>query len=1273
MCGLLFDFVDFFRFFQNNTLCFLYSVRDQTMEEEDDSGYEARSTVTTSNSIYQTDLQQLAYSNHPNLSSSTNSLLNCRPATVNYSSNYSSNSLTISTSTNELRSPRSQNSALVASRPQSSAYSTISSCSLNRAYQPTLIEQQQQYPRLEVYEPLDQFRLLDRVRSDDQFQTSSVPNRRAMSTNRSSNSVHRLQSPTDYEQDWSAGEQEDDDSDYVLDHVLPVHRQLELSPTNLASPRRFRYLADADHSEQNVNEEYSETHHHRLNPDEKVADHQLVTNILNSPLDRSPFSSPLSLPSSNLSHSNESNANSSHSSPTATCLTKHVLSKRQQTKLKLLPAAESFTSSETSSSLESPKSLHSLNSPQSSLDLQLSATPPKQVKSSLPPTNQQHSESQPISEEEFASRKTALRERINNTFRILNSINNNCNRFRTITSRSQELLNQRRQAELEIDNIVQQRNSSANSGTVQQIRLERDLKSATTMQQEEHKRPNIVDTTNTRTMNDEMDSRSEVLDHPALAATASTSKLDKTLQHKFTPTAGDSRTANQLTTTMEFSNPASSNSTNSTYKDTAEQAIDHQITEWPTPSRNQAPMVDYTNSKLAKPIASTDDNQLLSTNNNASASSSSATEDQLKSSISNLNSAEQVNQKKSNFEHPVDKSDLKAYVKSDIKSDLKSDIKSDLKSDHKSYLKSDSKSDLKSDQKNYEAKKLALKELRNSLKNDQVKSDQVKNDKVKSDLPKSDLPKSTRNESRFSSLKTQYKNSKLKNNLKSNLSDIKSDLNDLSDILNIPTTSASGQNVKLMTFVVQPKSVNTDIDSRLMDHILAKICAQRDNQSTTTTTNDNLPSTSNQTSIGERPTRTYAKQRQQTMADKSERPESTESKHCQTDKVSNQDASVCVSENDLKSQEKDTVNEKTIKSGNDERTDDGKRSCERSRKAMMKSENQTDDSSCSRERTCDRMCDCTKRCQSTKQLIDCSHQFNRQESLNHCCIKRTHDSYATFLHHLHPVCLNTFNHNTFTSLPNLTQAQTGRIEQGTNTEPTVDQIRVQANKKDQQTQCILGLSIEEQQREYVEQQQQKYLKLKSEQLKQGDARPTVDDVTGFTPSSTGDQPTAKSPKVSKEEISVNKDAIKSTEDNDMESKRIRKSVDLLPTDHLTNAKSPESSKDKFENAKKLETDNRVERSSGERNLISTHQDEPEDEISSTKKDELLSEKDKTSIPVKVSSDTSEAKKLDITLPVRLPFEQQTSKLGRKLIDLAKEKNVKTHSKIIIEFSGKCFF
>ena len=50
------------------------------------------------------------------------------------------------------------------------------------------------------------------------------------------------------------------------------------------------------------------------------------------------------------------------------------------------------------------------------------------------------------------------------------------------------------------------------------------------------------------------------------------------------------------------------------------------------------------------------------------------------------------------------------------------------------------------------------------------------------------------------------------------------------------------------------------------------------------------------------------------------------------------------------------------------------------------------------------------------------------------------------------------------------------------------------------------------------------------------------------------------------------------------------------------------------------------------------------------------------------SGAEEKKTLDVTFPAKFPF--KTDRIERKLIDLSKEKNVKTHSKIIIEFSGK---
>ena len=382
--------------------------------DEEDSGYEARSTVTTSNSICQTDLQQLVYNNLEN-----------RPATINCRnySNYSNSSLIVSTSSlNELRSPRSINSnSVIASRPQSSAYSTISSCSLNRqlSNQPQF-DQQQQYPRLEEYQPLDQFRYLDQF-SGDNHHFRPLNN---MSADRSLNL--RPFSP-DYEQDWSAGEQ-DEDSDYVIEHVVPVRRQLQIessSSTNLNTNNRnlnrarFRLLDDLDDGDDDLEAE---------NDDKKENDNQLVNTILNSPLDHTPSSSPLSLPSSNLSNSNESSNNSSPTLPSLTTKKQQIL-KRQKSKLK--SPESSFSNSELSS-LESPKcSLELPAISHISDDNNLTST--TAAKNSSSKTSEQ-----PISEEEFTSRKAALRERINNTFRILNGINNNCNRFRTIASRSQE-------------------------------------------------------------------------------------------------------------------------------------------------------------------------------------------------------------------------------------------------------------------------------------------------------------------------------------------------------------------------------------------------------------------------------------------------------------------------------------------------------------------------------------------------------------------------------------------------------------------------------------------------------------------------------------------------------------------------------------------------------------------------------------------------------------------------------------------------------------------
>ena len=651
---------------------------------------------------------------------------------------------------------------------------------------------------------------------------------------------------------------------------------------------------------------------------------------------------------------------------------------------------------------------------------------------------------------------------------------------------------------------------------------------------------------------------------------------------KTQPAAGD----NKLTaTTMELSNNAS----NRIYKDT--ESIDHlnknklnvnknttkrsTTNEWPTPRTTKSPPLPISDlnsttcEKMNKPINMNNYN-LLSLENNTNRNNLNelaTTENKSSSSIANLTSS-------SSSASEREKRNL-ANKKINL------------------LEKSESKASLR---------------LESGLRSSSLKSDNCSR-------------KSFRNELKFNNLKS---------NFKEKLSDMKSDLNDLSDLLNLQTTTAASaattsssipinnnSNIKLMSFVVQPKSVNTDIDSRLMDHILAKICAQRDNnQSSNNTKNSdssNIPSTSKaKTSV----TKTTIDEQQQTKKmSKRIAVQKLDSKLCQTDKIQNQDASVSVDENDLKGEEseKDTrmINSRSSNSGNDEKN--------------KKKENKSDSS---KEKGDSELCeDCKKRCDSKQQLIDCtiSRQFNRQESLNHCCIKGAQEqTCATIFHHNHPVCINTFNHNTFTSLPNLTHHHSPTIEKGTNTEPEINselENEAQSSKKDKQTQCILGLSLEQQQREYIEQQQQKYLKLKNEQLKQN----RLDD------------------------------------DGDKSKKLISNSDLGLPKESESDDKVIE----------KVKEDKEIEKSVRKEEIDKEKVLNEKREIQ--KRQTTTFAKDENSIPNNLeSTDLSDEKRsLDLTIPVsQIKFPFSTNKIERKLIDLSKEKNVKTHSKIIIEFSGK---
>lgn len=1229
--------------------------------DEDDSGYE-RSTVTTSNSIFQTDLHELIYQNL------NNNNLDNRPVNhySNYESNYSSESLIIQTlQPNELRSPRSLNSSgLIASRPESSAYSTISSCSLNRQFNQQI---DQDYPRLEEYQPLDQFRTIDNyhlLQEQQNFQQTSD-----MSTSRSNTNFQRNKRASSspdyehYEQDWSAGEQ-DDDSDYIVDHVRQVKlKDIEFSnasSSNLNKDRHYRrllindleqndndieefnegnedFLCEKDEEEEdldNLDDDNSEENINILVKDKKSS--QLV-DILNSPLDHSPFltSPSLSLPSS------------SDSSP---CLSsKHY---KQKTKIKL---PDSFSES----SLESPKSLES--SPRSvqsfTTDHNKQPTSPKSVDSNLNRIRksiiENNNQPQPISEEEFTSRKIALRERINNTFRILNNINNNCNRFRTITSRSKELLNQRRQAELEIDNIVQQ-NSNLNSNiTNNNLRkqppselFERDLINSTidcesNMNKTQDKKQEVFDT-----KHKDEDTNIEKL---------FTDSMDKT--QNVQPTGDTLNNLNELSKTIEFSKPPNLTSTSNSsrskiHKDTM--PIDHfnsstalnLANESPTPRTKPPIPQDFkSNTNLTKPtidksdsysensskcaLAKTNEsksirdynNQLLSVKNNAGKKRSSSIADLVTTSASELSENSKLK--------------LSAISNSDTEQMKRSnDLNDKIVPKSSSSLKLSSKSD----------------------------------NSGKSDKSISLSPRSSKNESRFSTLKS----AKIRNNLKSSLNDIKSELSDLSDLLNITTTTSSlsldqvsknNTDNNLMSFVMQPKLVNTEIDSRLMDHILSKICAQREKElKESSLAAANIPSTS-QASNADRPTTSTNKQQTKNQTKKRlPNDEKTESKHCQTDKIKNQDVSVSVNERDLESENaKKLINDKKkekklesrikeIKDGSKEEKDDKKDNC----------------------KICE---DCKKKYHLKNESNDCEKketdnlESDRNESLDHCCIKRTQNAHrsscASIFHHL-PVCINTctFNHNTFTSsLPNLLHHSpiSVLIEQGTNTEPDnaneSDQKTESSNKRDKQTQCILGLSLEQQQREYIENQQQKYAKLKSELSKQNEFSRKRNENIDIVKKVSNDN----FDKIEKEKIG-NKDDEKFEKVDKIERQKERE--DVVEKEHHKReiADTKEDTKKDKEVIKNKPDDKKTE-------IFSASDDKEDDEKT------LKPEQD--SIPIETtttkstdSSDSYEKKEIDLTLPIKLPFESHTSKLERKLLDASKEKNVKTHSKIIIEFSGK---